>query len=150
MLMKKDIRLQILEHFRKLKRSTEECIANEWLSRLHHDLGTIRRALIELVEQDYLAISGSEKTEALVWLLKVMDSVTSNSLPTERHAKKASIRLIKEVGGYPRVPDIRLHTTLNGIAFIEKYARDRNEVWIRFILLLIGAVLGFLGNWLRN
>lgn len=148
--MSKDIRLRTLEHFRKLNVSTEERIANEWLAGQHYDLGTIRRALIELVDKDYLAISGSEKLESLEWLQREMNSETSKLSPQERHAKKSSMRLLKEVGGFTRVPDIRLHTTINGIAFIEKYSRDRNEVWIRLLLILLGFCLGLLGDWLRQ
>ena len=146
--MSKDIRLRILEHFKKLNVSTEERIANEWLAALHYDLGTIRRALIELIDQDYLAISEQEKKESIEWLQEKMDSSTSKLTQEQRHAKKSSIRLIKEVGGYPRVPDIRLHTTITGIAFILKYRRDRNEVLARLLFVFLGFVLGLFGNWL--
>ena len=146
--MSKDIRLQILLHFRDLNVSTEERIANQWLSQVHYDLGTIRRALIELILEGYLVIPGLEKDEAVTWLNSEMDSTTSKLTPAERHAKKSSMRLIKEVGGYPKVADIRLHTTIAGVVFIEKYLRDRNDIWIRVMLMLLGVVLGIIGAWI--
>ena len=49
-----DLRIAILRYFKEQNRSTEEHQSNKWLQKQHDDLGSLRRALIELINDDFL------------------------------------------------------------------------------------------------
>ena len=139
---KKDLRLKILEHFNNLKRSTAETNTNEWLYQQHTDLGTIRRAVIELIETDMLAISEKDKEEALTWIKEVMDSTTRGFEQERRNAKKSSKRLIASVGEFPEIPNLKIYTTLKGILFIQDYKRTKNLNINKLVFMILGVLLG--------
>lgn len=46
LIMEIDLRFLVLEHLVSRRLSSDEWIANDWLSTQHSDLGTIRRALL--------------------------------------------------------------------------------------------------------
>jgi len=103
----------------------------------------------ELIQSDYLAITGKDKNEAIDWLKKEWDATTYGETQTDDDKdKKSSGRLTGRVGGHDKVAEIRLFTTVNGIKFIEEYRRFRRFYVYNFISnlinLLIGIILGTL------
>jgi len=145
---KTDIRIRILKHYKKLNSSTSETKDNKWLHKLDSDLGTIRRALIELIESDYLAISEKSANEAVEWLKENMNSTTMGPRTPDHDDKKSSKRLIENIGNYNKVPEIRLYTKIKGIVFIQEYSRFKNKHLTQALFLIIAALIGFFSNYI--
>lgn len=140
--MKRDLRLTILKYFSKLNASTSETAANEWLSKQHDDLGTIRRALIELIETDLMAISEMDKFSAVSWLKTNLDTKTvALTADKDKRDKKSSRRLIEKVEAFSEIPKIRLFVTLQGVMFVNEQARMKNAKYYRVLSLVLSIVL---------
>ncbi len=148
--MAKDLRIRILEHFQDLEKSTEEIKANEFLVKLNDDLGTIRRAIIELIRFDHLVISEKEKADAISWLKKEWDTETNGPRTEDDNHKKSSKRLIQKVGNHSKVKAVRLITTVHGIRFMEDYTRYKREHLYRIGYLVLGIVLTLLATLVQN
>jgi hypothetical protein len=140
----KDIRIKILEHFNQMRDDPGEVIANDWLSGQSKDLGIIRRALIELVDSEFISISNYDKDEAIAWLRSKMDTTTTSDPRTESdNNKKSSVRLIKQVGSYFKIEKIRIHTTIKGILFLQDYRKDKRSGMVKAFWILFSALIGF-------
>lgn len=140
-----DLRLRILMEFNDLENSTAETVANKWLSDQHSDLGTIRRAVIDLIEFDYLKVSETEKLCAISWLNKEWDSTTYNSPQTkDDEDKKSSLRLIQKVGQYDKVSKVRLYTSVKGIVFIQEHIGFKMRLFHKGLLTLVAATITFI------
>ncbi|QNR22775.1 hypothetical protein [Croceimicrobium hydrocarbonivorans] len=139
-----DLRLQILQHFESLNRSTSETVANKFLHGLHEDLGTIRRALIELIQEDYIRISSIGNQDPVEFLKTHWNSTTYSAQRSKSDInKKSSKRLLKAVGEHGKVPDIKLYTTVKGLMFIKEYRRYKYQHHWQLIFILTGALIGF-------
>lgn len=136
-----DIRYIILKKLRKENAGTAEFSANQFLASLHRDLGTIRRALTDLIKDGYIWESNidwdNDRDESEVSRISTINSVGPP-------AQKDSKRLLTEI------KPIRIYITLKGMRFlIESYNLRRttwnlrNEWWIRILFLVIGAVIAF-------
>lgn len=132
----KDIRLRILEKLDKENRSTAEFIANDFLQTLHSDLGTIIRAVLDLVEDGYIKQSPPSDIGAI-----------------DTSQLKSSDRLLDRSD----TPTIRLFITLRGKQFLlesENLKRTswnlRNEWWVRLSYLTAGALIVVGVNWLTS
>jgi|GEM_PF-5952240 len=108
-----DIRLRILERLDQENKSTEEFIANEFLETLHTDLGTIQRAVIELLDDKY-----------------IKESRPSAVRKIETSKGKSSKRLLDGND----IPSIRLYITLKGKQYLaeqrDRYGRDSQSARI--------------------
>jgi hypothetical protein len=142
--MKDDLRIKILNHFRKLNKSTSETRANDWLAKQHSDLGTIRRSLVDLVDSEYIKLSSIGDKNPKEWLETNWDSSTSGARTEDDNDKKSAQRLIRKVGNHEKVKDVRLYTTVKGLTFIAEYNRFKNFHLHKLLYIVIGIVLGFL------
>lgn len=147
--MKEDLRIAILRYFKEQNHSTEEHPSNEWLQKQHADLGTIRRAIIELIDEGFLIISNTGKSEARSTVLDEYDSATYNtSLTDEDKLKKSSKRLIMDLPPFGRIKEHKFITTVKGIRFLidfDKLKADSSLAkWQRFTfwpLLIFSAFM---------
>ena len=118
---KNDIRIRLLKELRNLNQGTEEFVANEFLSKLHPDLGTIRRLLIELIDFDLIRESNVPKDNK--------DSSVIRNIPTTKddsdtlitlEYKKSSKRLVSKYGAFEKIKDIRLTITVKGLILLKE------------------------------
>lgn len=140
----KDLRIKILEHFDGIYHSPSEIHANDWLASQHKDLGTIRRALLELIEQDFLSISGKSKDESFTWVKEKLDTKTTGSQTESDKDKKNSKRLIEAVGDHEQIEKIRIQTNLPGVIFLNEIRRNKRTIFYQILLVILGVVLKFL------
>ncbi len=144
MKIKTDIRFKILAHLLEINNSTNEFMANEFLSTLHDDLGTIKRALIELIEEGYIKESNID-TSIPYYTSPVKSIVTIGNI-TRKNPK----RLIED----SEISKIRIFITLKGKQFLQEIDNENKRMnhlkydWLKNIVyLLIGAGLTFLANY---
>lgn len=130
-----DIRLEILHHINKKQKATEEYVANEYLYGLHDDIGTIRRALRELLAEGLIGESNVTSENSVI--LNQMASVGPPS-------KKSSERLVNG-----DIDSIRLYITLKGKLYLVEEKKINNELllseWnisIRIVLILLAIIGG--------
>jgi hypothetical protein len=124
----KDIRLSILEKLDQENKSTAEFIANEFLETLHSDLGTIIRAVNDLVDDGYIKESPPSDIRNAV----------------KNWENKSSKRLLNPND----IPSIRLFITLRGKQFLVESGNLKrttwnlkNEWWVRLAYLIAGALI---------
>jgi hypothetical protein len=130
-----DIRIALLEKLNSLKNGASEFIANEFLSSLHDDLGTIKRMLIELIDSDLIIesnVTKSDHPKSIIWQI----DTTAHDNDPERDNKKSSKRLIRKVGNSEKIQCIRLLISLKGMNFLIENAKLKNELklsrWQRY------------------
>jgi hypothetical protein len=115
----KDIRIKLLKKLNELNNGTSEFIANEYLSKLHTDLGTIRRLLIELIDFDMIRESNIPKEnykESIIRNINTTKSKGENFADLE--FKKSSKRLKGKYGEFDKIPDVRITITIKGLKFL--------------------------------
>lgn len=134
----KDIRLKILLHFEGLEGSSKETIANNYLAGLENDLGSIRRTLIELIQEDFIRLSSIQNENPIKWLNRELDTTTHDRANSQKYQnKKSSKRFLKHVGNQSKIPKIRLYVTLKGLLFIKEYKRFKyHYIWVLAIALI--------------
>jgi hypothetical protein len=152
----KDLRLVILKKIQiESEAGTDEFLANIFLSTIHSDLGTIRRALIELVENDFLKISNTEKAPDFNFWKKWLDtkSVKNPPYPEYNVDIKNPKRFVEKVGKHQQIPSMRLVSTIEGIKFLIEYDTLKRNLWfakyrihVAIILLIIGGFIGWLSK----
>lgn len=131
--MENDLRYKILNEFRE--KSTGETISNDFLETLHYDLGTIKRAIIELIDSDLLSFSNLTKEESIKWLNKnvITTSIYNKEFDSLNQNIQSSKRLIKDLENSlepnttKKIPPIRLYTTVKGLIFLSDY-NDRVDL----------------------
>lgn len=143
-----DIRYKVLLRLQKQKNGTDEFKANEFLATLHDDLGTVRRALIDLVESGYIResnvdASGVNPQESVIYNIK--------SRGPKENKKARRLAEDKSIGV------IRIHITLKGIQFMTETENEhfrmrsiKNEWWKNLIFLFVGAIITILVNWINQ
>lgn len=142
-LFKTDIRFKTLKHFENLKASTAETFGNEWLSKQHKDLGTIRRSLIDLIESDFIRLSSIGKESPVEWLEREWNSTTTGKKTSDDEDKMSSQRLIRRVGDWSKVADARIYTTVKGLVFIKDYRKSKNDIWNKIFMVLFTAAVTY-------
>jgi len=148
-LMKRiDPRIKLLEKICDLNKGSSEFIANKFLSTLDSDLGSIRRLLIELIDNDYILESNNSKGDHKNSIVRNIETITSDE--QLRLSKKSSRRLVHQVGPFEKIPSIRLIITLKGINFLIENKKLKNELilsyWQKFWFwpIAVVAVLGLI------
>jgi hypothetical protein len=150
-----DIRIAILRYFKESNISTEEHPLNEWLEKQNDDLGTIRRALIELIENDFLIISNLDKEHSVSIVKKEYDTTThSNPLTENDKIKKSSKRLIEDLHNLKKIKELKFITTINGIKFLIEFDKLKDDsklskwqkkwFWVVAVIGLVGLILSIL------
>lgn len=137
MINKTDIRFKILEKLSEEKNSTAEFKAKEFLATLHSDLGTIKRALIDLIED------GLIKESNVNWPEEKEEKSSINAIVTKGPPeRKESKRLLEDESLGP----IRIYITLKGQQFLlqsENLRRQswsiRNDWWVKILYMVVGA-----------
>lgn len=148
MIDKSDIRLKILNKLSAQKKGTEEFLANELLAKIHNDLGSVRRALIDLIEAGYIKESNvdwrTEKENK-----SVIYSINTIGPPENKSTK----RLIND----DSIGAIRIYLTLAGQEFLVESENlrlttwtIRNDWWLKIIYMLIGAGISIAIFYLTN
>lgn len=144
-----DLRIRILKYYKERKSSTEEHSSNSWLEKQSDDLGAIRRAIIELITEDFLIISNATKDKALEKVEEAFNTTAHGLTPEKTKLKKSSKRLIQDVDEYKKIPEYKFFTTVKGIKFIiefEKLKLDKTiATWQRIAfwpLLILSLFLG--------
>lgn len=143
-----DIRLNILRRIERENRGTAEYIANEFLATTHHDLGTIKRAVIDLLDDGYIRESNlywpSERKNSVV------EAIDTNG-PTE--TKKNPKRLLDQKD----IKLIRLYITLKGKRFLIEEENLRRTTWsikydipLKLAFMVLGFLLTIGGYYLRT
>jgi hypothetical protein len=146
-----DLRIRILRYHKVRNTSTEEHSSNDWLEKQNKDLGAIRRALLELINDDYLIISNASKESSLKKVTEKFDTKNhSNPLSDEDKLKKLSKRLITDVGVNKKIPEYKFITTVKGIKFLIEFDKlnidSTMAKWQKIVfwpLLIISALLAF-------
>lgn len=140
--MNKDIRYLILKEYSSNSTSDDgKGGANKFLAGLKthigtYDLGTVRRALIELIDNDLLAMSNKDKEESIEWLKE--EIVTTRKFSEDYNFLnsdiiKSSERLLRDLDNpikpewSKKIPTIRIYTTINGISFLKEWKRHKKE-----------------------
>lgn len=138
--MPDDLRIKILRYFIDKKTSTEEHPSNEWLANQHNDLGTLRRALLELIDNEFLVISNKNKKDSLQKIQTEFNTGAlqfSNPLSSLDEMRKSSKRLTNNLRNFNRIPDIKFITTVKGLKFIIEFDKlkvdatlsHRRKIW---------------------
>tara|TARA_R110002111_G_scaffold89077_1_gene138712 strand:+ start:409 stop:855 length:447 start_codon:yes stop_codon:yes gene_type:complete len=142
MINKSDIRIKILEKLSEEKNSTGEFKAKDFLVTLHSDLGTIKRALIDLIEDGLIKESNVKWPEERDEKSSIHKIVTKGS-----PERKDSRRLIND----KTIGTIRIYITLKGQQFLlqsENLRRQswsiKNDWWIKLLYMIIGASISVL------
>ena len=142
-----DIRIELLENLCNLNKGTTEFIANDFLSKLHPDLGTIKRVLIELIDSDLIQESNICKDDFEKSIIRNIDTTAHDDDP-EKFDKKNSKRLIQAIGKCNKIASIRLIITLKGINFLIENEKLKNELvltkWQKYGFWPI-AIIAFAG-----
>ncbi len=131
-----DLRLEILHEIKNREKSTEELIANSFLQALNEDLGSLRRALIELLDEGLIGESNVTPETSIV-----RNKLDSSGPPSVKSSKRLTNG---EIG------PIRLFITLKGTLFLIEEKKLRNELllseWNRYAryAIYILAILGIL------
>lgn len=142
------MRFIILQRLKFEDKGPAEFIANDFLSELHTDLGTIRRALIDLVEMGLIGlINKQDKKGAIEWLVNELNtSIDAGHTRDDKHMqiKTSSKRLIEgEIGGdLKKIGNIGLNLTIQGVNWlIEHDTLRRTNKLVKYDLVIKGAVL---------
>lgn len=157
--MDKDIRYLILKEYSNNSTSDDGSGgANKFLATLPthigtYDLGTVRRALIELIENDLLSMSNKDKDKAIDWL-------KDNIITTRKFSDgydflnaeiiKSSERLLRDLDNpidpewSKKIPIIRVYTTISGVKFLKEWRRFKYEIYVRIGFALFGFALALL------
>lgn len=123
-----DLRIRILRYYKERNTSTEEHSSNAWLEKQNKDLGTIRRALLELINDDYLIISNASKEISIQKVTEKFETKNlSKPLSDDDILKKSSERLIKDVGDNKKIPEYKFITTVKGIKFLIEFDKLNND-----------------------
>lgn len=145
-----DIRYKILYELNKIGHSTEEIPINTFLATLKtvkgtKDIGTIKRAILELIKEEYVEESPSRK--------RIIDEINTNG-PAETF--KNPKRFIQDVGDAPKIDNIYLIITLKGKKFLVEWDKLESDIsnskfleqtrWITLIMAIGGFVLGIVAN----
>jgi hypothetical protein len=142
-----DIRIELLENLRNLNKGTTEFIANDFLSKLNSDLGTIKRLLIELIESDLIQESNVYENDLGKSVIRNIDTTAHDEDP-EKNDKKNSKRLIQAIGKCNKISSIRIMITLKGINFLIENEKLKNELvltkWQKYGFWPI-AIIAFTG-----
>lgn len=106
-----DVRIQILKKLQLMGHATEEVALNEFLATLKtygggSDLGTIIRAIRELIKEEYICES------------PIRDVVNGMSSKGDRETFKSTRRFIETVGDAPQIGNLYLFITLKGKNFL--------------------------------
>lgn len=131
----KDIRLEILLETQKRTSGTAEFVANEYLGDLQYDVGSIKRALQELIEFKYIKESNVPPEKSIIDAIK-----SEGNEPAEK---------LKKANGYNA---IRIFLTLEGKRFLieDKQFMDeaklsywkRKTFWPVIIIGILGGITG--------
>jgi len=117
-----DVRIKILRYHKNRNTSTEEHSSNVFLAKLSSDLGTIRRALLELVSEDYLIISNATKDKSIEAITRDFNTKNkSTPLSDEDILRKSSKRLVENVGSMEKIPEYKFFTTVKGLKFLIEF-----------------------------
>ena len=123
----KDIRIKILERLEREEQSTAEFMANEFLATLHPDLGTVKRSVLDLIEDGYIKQSFPSDISAI------------NTVE-----RKGSDRFLDKND----IPPVRLFITLKGQQFlIESKNLKRttwmikHDWWVKIVYLIAGSLI---------
>jgi hypothetical protein len=141
--MEQDIRLRILHELNSKDGGTAEFKANEYLEKLHQDLGTIRRALIELLDEGLIAESN---------ITDLQDSVIRTKLKSV--GKDLNKKDSKRLNNDKSIPKIRIYITIKGKLFLREEFKIKKEIsllnhqdktkrWV-FGMAAFGAVTGLI------
>lgn len=119
--LKTDIRYIILNELNQMGHSTEDIPINNFLATIKtfigtEDIGTIKRAIQELIKEEYVAESPNHigKVEAI------------NSSGPHDTAKNPK-RFIEAIGDAPKINDIYLFITLKGKKFLIEWAKLESD-----------------------
>jgi hypothetical protein len=137
----KDLRFKVLEYLQENGSSTEEVQCNEFLSKLHGDLATIRRTIKELIEKGYINESNidwdKDRDKSIIFNLNTTGATGQENNRVERLLNP------KEIG------TIRLYLTLDGKKFLVESENLRRTTWmirndnkIKVLFAIFGAALG--------
>ena len=111
-----DLRQKILRKLFESNLSTEEFIANEFLQGVHSDTGTIKRALVDLLELGYIKESNINWSNGGERINKsIINKIDSNK---ENSSSKVAL---KSCGR------IRLYITLDGKKYIENEINNKEN-----------------------
>jgi hypothetical protein len=141
----KDLRFKVLEYLQENGSSTEEVQCNEFLSKLHIDLATIRRTIKELIEKGYINESNidweKDRDKSIIFNLKTNGATGQEDNRIERLLDSNDIGTI------------RLYLTLDGKRFLiesENLRRTtwmiRNDIPMKLSFAIFGAVLGIVST----
>ncbi len=147
MKIKSDIRYKILDHLLEINNSTNEFIANQFLSTLHDDLGTIKRALMELIEDGYIKESNID-TSVSNYTSPIKSINTVGDI-----ARKNPQRLIED----SEISKIRIYITFKGKQFLQEIENENKRMnhlkyeWLKnLVYLIVGASFTFLVNFFSD
>lgn len=119
-----DIRLSFLEYLEAKGSSTQEIICNEFFSKLHPDIGTTIRAVIELLELGYVKESHIDwKTDSGKKASPIANIDTSGS--TQSHPNKQASRWLN----FNDVGAMRFYITLEGKKFLIDNRNLKRSTW---------------------
>lgn len=151
--MEKDLRYKILFHMKSLGNSTEEWHANEYLSTCHSDLGTIIRALVELVDEG-LIFNCYDRNKSIHYqdLSKIDTSNKKNGINAKNPLRFNDVK--NQLNCSEEIKAVRLYITLKGLMFLqekEKFKLDkinsgRTKNWF-YLLLAITIAVGVGNVW---
>jgi len=91
-----DLRYKILLELKARELETREFVANEYLSKLPYDLGTIKRALIELRNSNYIQESNVPPNKSVIDEIVAIDNEGPEKLLNKTHG---AIRLVLTLDG---------------------------------------------------
>jgi len=119
--MESDIRYQTLIRLKNEDKSTGEFIANTFLVALHSDLGTVRRALIELLDEGLIRESN---------VYNIEDSVIRNINSRGGEECKRSRRFVEDQGEYKKIKPVRIYITMKGLMYLKEYNQFKYESYM--------------------
>jgi hypothetical protein len=149
-----DERMQILQGIENdMKASTAEFIANQMLFDIadqgKKDLGTIRRALLDLIAQDLILVSHREdsKSHALEYVKKELSTSNEGFKNLPDNVRQSHKRLIDSPG---KIEPIRLVLSFKGKDYLEE-RRHRAELtrrekrlyaasWVGLIFVIVTSI----------
>lgn len=130
-MQKENIRLTILKKLEEESgKAPTEFIANEFLHQLHDDIGTIKRTLIDLVENGLILWSNNDKQSSIDTITKVLNTTCYGNSQKDKENSKNTLRFIDSLGNQEKIKTIRLHITIKGLKFLYDYEQRKvnNEI----------------------